>query len=75
MKSRVVVISKLLTIFSNCALRCFQLHDGFGRWIVCSKRSMALCNFSFEMNSDANIGAHRVYWTKSQRLTQTNWIR
>ena len=46
LKSRVLVISKLLTIYSNCGLRCFQLCDVF--WIVC-KRSIALCSFLFEM--------------------------
>jgi len=40
LKSRGLVISKLLAIFSNCVLRWFQLCDG--RWIVC-KRSLVVC--------------------------------
>jgi len=56
LKTRLLVISKLLTIyFSNCGLRCFQLCDCF--WLVC-KCSIAFCSYSFEMNSGANIAAH-----------------
>jgi len=49
LKSRVLVIWKLLTISSNCGLRCFQMCGDRG--IVC-KRSIALCNFSTEMKSE-----------------------
>jgi len=73
LKTRLLVISKLLTVFfSNCGLRCFQLCDGL--WIVC-KCSIAFCSFSFEMkwtvmpNSCASL-----YWTKIQWSTKPHWL-
>jgi len=53
LKSRVLVISQLLTISSNYAVRCFQLCDVF--WIVCKHSTVQLL---FETNNDANIAAH-----------------
>ena len=70
LKSRMSVISKLLTISSNCTVWCFQLCDVF--WIV-GKRNIVY-GFSFEMKWTVMSILLRICLLDKMSMVDKSWL-